>query len=185
MTAKHTAPTMREALRLARATLAKIMSAGHNLPKPTPEEIEQAFWASDAALSQAEPEPSEPKDEPVAWLVLSDDTKNTRIWWRDKARCDEWCAKHEKTPIALYTRPALDREKVALPDDGWQPIESAPTGDDDFNLVCGVGDPRSPFVVRGGILKSARREDAPSHLHMRWLTHWRPLPAPPETEGDK
>lgn len=62
----------------------------------------------------------------------------------------------------------------------WQPIETAPTGDDDFFLVCGVGDERSAFVVRGSILKSARRSDTPSHLHLHWLTHWMPLPAKPE-----
>lgn len=99
MTAKHTAPTMREALRLARATLAKFMSAGHNLPEPTPEEIEQAFWVSDAALSQAEPEPSEPKDEPVAWRVTYAD--GGTVYLHHKPSGDSGV--YECTP--LYTAP--------------------------------------------------------------------------------
>lgn len=63
----------------------------------------------------------------------------------------------------------------------WQPIETAPTGDEDFFLVCGLGDDRNPFVVRGDILKNGRRSDTPRILHLRWLTHWMPLPAPPGT----
>ena len=62
----------------------------------------------------------------------------------------------------------------------WQPIDTAPKGDDDFFLVCGVGDDRSAFVVRGSILKSARKDNAPSHLHLHWLTHWMPLPPKPK-----
>jgi hypothetical protein len=61
----------------------------------------------------------------------------------------------------------------------WQPIESAPKGDDDLFLVCGVGDDRGAFVVRGSILRSARKASTPSHLHLHWLTHWHPLPNPP------
>jgi len=64
----------------------------------------------------------------------------------------------------------------------WEPIESAPKGDDDFFLVCGVGDERCPFVICGAILWGALDRDrhkTPSHLHMNWLTHWMPLPAPP------
>jgi hypothetical protein len=61
----------------------------------------------------------------------------------------------------------------------WQPIETAPTGEDDFYLVCGVWDQRSPFVVRGSILATARKANTPSHLEMRYLTHWMPLPPKP------
>src|SRR5688572_32229032 len=49
-------------------------------------------------------------------------------------------------------------------------IGTAPQGDDDFFLVCGAGDDRSPFVVRGSILKTARKSNTPSHLHLHWLT---------------
>lgn len=61
----------------------------------------------------------------------------------------------------------------------WEPIETAPQDDNAFFLVCGVGDDRSPFVVRGSILKNARQGNTPSHLHLHWLTHWMPLPALP------
>lgn len=43
--------------------------------------------------------------QPVAWIVISEETDNTRIWWRDKERADAWCAKHDKTAIALYAAP--------------------------------------------------------------------------------
>lgn len=64
---------------------------------------------------------------------------------------------------------------------GWQPIDTAPTGNDDFFLV-GCDDPRddrSPFVVRGSIFKSARKSNTPGHLSLGYLTHWQPLPAKP------
>lgn len=41
-----------KALELARAVLAQSITAGHN-PGPTPEDIEKAFWALDAALKAA------------------------------------------------------------------------------------------------------------------------------------
>jgi hypothetical protein len=64
----------------------------------------------------------------------------------------------------------------------WQPIETAPTGDDDFFLVCGEGDSR-PFVIRGTILADARKENTPAHLQMRWLIYWMPLPAMPNADS--
>jgi hypothetical protein len=39
---------------------------------------------------------------------------------------------------------------------------------------------RSTFVVRGSILQTGRKENTPDHLSMRWVTHWRSLPPPPE-----
>lgn len=63
----------------------------------------------------------------------------------------------------------------------WQPIETAPTGDHDFYLVCTTDpdDPRSAFVVRGSILASARKTGTPKHLSLGYLTHWMPLPPKP------
>lgn len=61
----------------------------------------------------------------------------------------------------------------------WQPIETAPTGDNDFFLVCAIEDDRSPFVVRGSIFKSARTHPVTHHLSMAYLTHWMPLPPKP------
>lgn len=63
----------------------------------------------------------------------------------------------------------------------WQPIETAPLGDNDFYLVC-CNDPRddrSPFVVRGSIFKTARTHPVQHHLSMAYLTHWMPLPEKP------
>lgn len=42
-----------EAMELARTVLAQSITAGHNVPGPTPEDIEKAFWALDAALKSA------------------------------------------------------------------------------------------------------------------------------------
>ncbi len=44
---------VKEAMELARAVLAQSITAGHNVPGPTPEDIEEAFWALDAALKSA------------------------------------------------------------------------------------------------------------------------------------
>ena len=65
----------------------------------------------------------------------------------------------------------------------WRSIETAPTGDDDFYLVCAVDDDRSPFVVRGSIFASARKHPPAHHLSLAYLTHWMPLPAKPEFNG--
>ncbi|MFC3705654.1 hypothetical protein ACFOOL_12900 [Devosia honganensis] len=43
---------LREALKVSRHVLAKLLSAGHNNPPATPEEIDAAFWSVDAALTQ-------------------------------------------------------------------------------------------------------------------------------------
>lgn len=63
----------------------------------------------------------------------------------------------------------------------WQPIETAPTGENDFFLVCcnDPADERSPFVVRGSIFASASKPNTPQHLSLGYLTHWMPLPAKP------
>ncbi len=67
----------------------------------------------------------------------------------------------------------------------WRSIETAPTGEDDFYLVCtdDPGDNRSPFVVRGSILASARKTNTPKHLSLGYLTHWMPLPPKPSAKG--
>lgn len=65
----------------------------------------------------------------------------------------------------------------------WQPIETAPVGDEDYFLVYGHRDDfASPFVVRGSIMHSARKPDTPKHLALHYLTHWMPLPEPPRKE---
>lgn len=61
----------------------------------------------------------------------------------------------------------------------WEPIETAPREPKAMFLVCAVGDDRGPFVVRADILWRARAASTPSHLEMRYLTHWMPLPAMP------
>jgi hypothetical protein len=65
--------------------------------------------------------------------------------------------------------------------ENWHSIGTAPTGENDLFLVCGAHDPRSPFVVRGSIFKTARQHPVEHHLSMAWLTHWMPLPEKPLT----
>ena len=43
----------RDMIQQANALLAKIMSAGHNVPGPTPEDIEDTFWRLDNVLAAA------------------------------------------------------------------------------------------------------------------------------------
>lgn len=61
----------------------------------------------------------------------------------------------------------------------WEPIETAPKEPEAMFLVCAVGDPRGPFVVRASIMWQARKAGTPSHLGLSYLTHWMPLPAMP------
>jgi hypothetical protein len=82
-------------------------------------------------------------------------------------------------PVAEYTA-ILDALEGGIPEMGWQPIETAPTGAEDFFLVCGVDDERRMFVMRGDILQRARHPQQPEHLSLHWLTHWRLLPPLPE-----
>lgn len=43
----------RDMIQQARALLAQIMSAGHNVPGPTPEDIESTFWRLDDVIAAA------------------------------------------------------------------------------------------------------------------------------------
>jgi hypothetical protein len=57
--------------------------------------------------------------EPVAWIVLSehlDDFGNekSRIWWKDKARADAWCAQRGATAIPLYAAPRVRGDRETL-----------------------------------------------------------------------
>lgn len=91
------------------------------------------------------------------------------------------------TLVNILTAKGLYDKEYATFAGQWQPIETAPTGDDDFFLVC-CNDPRddrSPFVVRGSIFKSARNPNTPGHLSLGHLTHWQPLPAKPGAVGDR
>lgn len=84
------------------------------------------------------------------------------------------------TAARLYAAQTQDSGR----NEGWQDISTAPKTSDDFFLVCGVGDPRSPFVMRGDILKTGRRKDCPEHLSAHWLTHWMPLPKASTTKPE-
>jgi hypothetical protein len=83
-------------------------------------------------------------------------------------------------PVTEYIAILDDIERRGVNEMGWQPIETAPDGSEDFFLVCGVYDERRMFVVRGDILHRARHPQQPEHLSLHWLTHWRPLPPLPE-----
>lgn len=95
-----------------------------------------------------------------------------------------WCADANRNKeMDSDLADAISRELGAIvPLSCWQTIDTAPTGDDDFFLVCcdDPADDRSPFVVRGSIFKSARQARTPGHLSLHHLTHWQPLPAKPK-----
>ena len=48
--ARPTERAVTDEMELARAVLAQSITAGHNVPGPTPKDIENAFWALDSAL---------------------------------------------------------------------------------------------------------------------------------------
>lgn len=114
---------------------------------------------------------------PVAFRVprVVDDKVSETEW---RLFDDEAQAREEAEQIGAGYQALFVRDGTAIVAE-WEPIANAPTGEDDFFLVCGVGDDRSPFVVRGTILANARKANTPSHLHLNWLTHWMPLPAKP------
>jgi hypothetical protein len=59
----------------------------------------------------------------------------------------------------------------------WQPIETAPK---DGMFLVATPDGRQ-FVMSGEILERQRTAKHPTPEHLRFnVTHWRPLPAPPE-----
>lgn len=65
----------------------------------------------------------------------------------------------------------------------WSDIQTAPKEPDATFLVCAVGDPRGPFVVRADIMWQARKAGTPHHLGLSYLTHWMPLPAMPQSSS--
>jgi hypothetical protein len=72
-------------------------------------ECKHALWEEIVAALRM-PGPAVAAREPDAWLVLSEETGNTRIWWRDRERAEAWAAQHEKTLIPLYR--ALPSEAI-------------------------------------------------------------------------
>lgn len=106
------------------------------------------------------------------------------VAFRFKDAVDAWVYTEDEAAANRAIERGRDSQGLYVRDgselvEEWQPIETAPTGDDDFYLVCAVGDPRSPFVVRGNIFKSARTHPVQHHLSMAYLTHWMPLPTKP------
>lgn len=50
----------------------------------------------------------------VAWVVMSSDADNIRIWWRDKERAEKWAAEHDQPLIPLYAKPFAAADFLAL-----------------------------------------------------------------------
>lgn len=119
---------------------------------------------------------------PVAFRVqrMADyGTTLSKTEWRYFA--DEAEANREADTVGADCQALYIRDGTAIVAE-WEPIETAPKGEDDFYLVCSNRDLRAPFVVRGSILWgawSARSPTAPAHLSLDYLTHWMPLPPKP------
>jgi len=134
-------------------------------------------------LSQPDPQPSEPKDEPYAYAYVYPHYAGGEV---TRFSCgQEINGSKPVRAIPLYTRPALDQEKVALPGDGWRPIESAPK-DGTFVLLYSPDSERNPFI--GQWIEDNDYPDGGAW----WSdcecsgfsidadpTHFMPLPAPP------
>ena len=116
---------MREALEKCAAALQTLPKSEKDIIKFTKEwarfgsmSVASILDEANAALSQPDPQPSEPKDEPVAWMFedeLPPSYPYDKMFEHSEVRGGV-------RVFPVYTRPALDREKVALPGDGWRPI---------------------------------------------------------------
>lgn len=62
----------------------------------------------------------------------------------------------------------------------WQEIDDTKPPEPEFFLVWSPDHPDIPFVVRRNIFINARHPATPKHLRMTHVTHWMPLPEPPE-----
>lgn len=65
---------------------------------------------------------------------------------------------------------------------GWQLISKTPVPEDGYFMVCGDrGDGLYlPLFVRADLFKQATSPGNPHHLSLNHMTHWAPLPQPPE-----
>jgi hypothetical protein len=68
--------------------------------------------AADAILAVTPGERS--SQEAVAWVVLSTDADQVRIWWRDKERAIVWAEQHDRPLIPLYAKPFASSDFLAL-----------------------------------------------------------------------
>jgi hypothetical protein len=55
------------------------------------------------------------REAPVAWIVLSTDADQIRIWWRDEEPAKAWAARHGLPLIPLYAKPFSAADFLALP----------------------------------------------------------------------
>lgn len=111
------------------------------------------------------------------------------VAWRVKALYNDWQLFDDEEVAnkhAIYCSPDAKVEALYIRDGSaivaeWQPIETAPTGQNDFFLVCcdNPKDERGPFVVRGSFLADTRATGTPKHLSLSHLTHWMAIPAKP------
>lgn len=106
------------------------------------------------------------------------------VAFRYKTAGDQWSYTEDEAEANNAINQGHDSQALYVRDghaivSEWQPIATAPLGDDNFYLVCAAGDERNPFVVRGGIFASARKHPTQHHLSLGYLTHWMPLPDRP------
>ena len=74
----------------------------------------------------------------------------------------------------------FERMKSAGRDEAsaWRRVDvDPPPNDDTIFLTYGEG---RTFLAKGSIFWSARQPRTPAHLSMAYITHWMPLPTPPE-----
>lgn len=107
---------LRKALKVARAALSQPAPSGRD---EIAKILTKYFWTGEPGEHGAIKEATEallalgptlsPHDggasEAVAWIVLSKDTDNLRIWWRDKERAEKWAAENDRPLVPLYAKP--------------------------------------------------------------------------------
>lgn len=114
---------------------------------------------------------AQPEPEPVAWMSLYEVTGRYTMWGQKPT--GGYFAEHPEKLIPLYRQPGEMTSTL-----NWQPIATHPT--EGMFFVWGPGD-AYPIIARYN-QRYEWIEDLKffDELHLRHLTHWAPLPAPPE-----
>jgi hypothetical protein len=87
--------------------------------------------------------------EPVAWIVLSKDEANVRIWWRRNDLAKEWAKTHNAPLIPLYTHPRCTDAVLPLaappPSAAREALESCVISESSLGWDCVPCNRRWPY----------------------------------------
>ena len=90
----------------------------------------------------------------------------------------------ETNDLAKECAASAQRQKAAgrAEASAWRRVDvDPPPNDEAIFLTYGEG---RTFLAKGSIFWHGRKERTPQHLSMAYITHWQPLPPPPEGGDD-